>query len=140
MEGHKAQIVEVLQFLAALCHKRSSDAGWWHSVMGEQPLLLEGGDGSIFETNEFVVPTKLMLVVSEVVEALEGHRKGSMDDKLPHRTMIETEIADAHIRLFDLAGALKLDVAGAILEKLEFNRTRPDHQVATRRKPGGKKY
>ena len=31
---------------------------------------------------------KLMLIVSEVAEAMEGHRKNLMDDKLPHRTMI----------------------------------------------------
>lgn len=46
----------------------------------------------------------IMLVVSELAEAMEGHRKELMDDKLPHRPMAEVEIADALIRVLDIAG------------------------------------
>lgn len=49
-----------------------------------------------------------MLMVSEVAEAMEGARKGLQDDKLPHRPMVEVEMADVVIRLADLAGALRL--------------------------------
>lgn len=45
-----------------------------------------------------------MLIVSELSEAMEGDRKNLMDDKLPHRRMLEVEIADAYIRVLDLAG------------------------------------
>jgi len=62
------------------------------------------------------VPERLMLIVSEIAEAMEGHRKGLMDDKLPTRPMLEVELADAVIRIFDLGGGLSLDLGGAIAE------------------------
>jgi len=34
----------------------------------------------------------------------------------------------------------KLDLAGAIEEKLEFNRNRADHKLENRRQDGGKKW
>ncbi len=81
-----------------------------------------------------------MLIVSEVAEAMEGHRKNLMDDKLPHRSMLEVELADVLIRIGDLAGALKLDIAGAVIEKMNFNSNRPDHKIENRLKDGGKKF
>jgi len=71
---------------------------------------------------------------------MEGDRKGLMDDHLPHRSMIEVELADAIIRILDLAGYLKLDIQGVIDEKLEYNKTRSDHQKENRLKQNGKKY
>lgn len=50
----------------------------------------------------------LMLVVTELAEAVEGIRKNLMDDKLPHRTMEEVEMADAYIRLMDYAGGFNI--------------------------------
>lgn len=111
------------------CHAASYQAGWWHEP-----------DGTPLITNKYAVAVKLLLGISELVEAMEGDRKGLMDDKLPHRSMLEVEIADCMIRLYDLAGAYNLDVGGAIEEKMAFNVTRPDHQVIQRRAEGGKKY
>ena len=74
----------------------------------------------------------LCLVHSEISEAMEGARKGLMDDKLPHRPMLEVELADAVIRCFDMAGGLQLDLAGAIAEKLAFNAQRADHKIENR--------
>ena len=74
-----------------------------------------------------------MLIVSEIAEAMEGHRKGLMDDKLPHRLMIEVELADAMLRSADLAGALGLNLGAALAEKMAFNATREDHKIATRK-------
>lgn len=87
-----------------------------------------------------IVPTKLMLIVSELAEAMEGHRKGLQDDKLPHRSMLEVELADALIRLLDLAGKLDLDLGGAYVEKMRFNAVRADHKPEAREADGGKKY
>ena len=47
-----------------------------------------------------------MLVISEIAEAMEGHRKDLMDDKIPHRTMFEVELVDVIIRLMDMASHL----------------------------------
>jgi NTP pyrophosphatase (non-canonical NTP hydrolase) len=82
----------------------------------------------------------LMLAVSELGEALEADRKNLMDDKLPHRPGREVEIADCIIRLLDTAGGLKLDVAGALVEKLAFNARREDHTREHRLSEHGKKY
>lgn len=86
------------------------------------------------------IPVKLMLIVSEVAEAMEGDRKDLMDDHLPHRKMIEVELADAVIRILDLGGKAGLDIAGAIAEKHAYNRNRADHQKENREKAGGKTY
>lgn len=112
--------------LVNICFGASSKAGWWTGV---DPF-----------TDKHVVPAKLMLIVSEVAEAMEGHRKGLMDDKLPHRTMVEVELADAVIRICDLAGALGLDLGGALVEKMAYNRGRLDHKPENRAKEGGKTY
>ena len=63
-----------------------------------------------------------------------------MDRHLPHRKGIEVELADAIIRICDLAGALDLDLSAAIYEKLEYNRNRADHKIENRKSQGGKKY
>jgi NTP pyrophosphatase (non-canonical NTP hydrolase) len=108
-------------------HLLNREAGWWTDLDTGEPLARNVGE-------------LLMLVVSEIAEAMEGHRKNLRDDKLPHRQMIEVELADAVIRIFDLAGGLSLDLGGALAEKLVFNRSRADHQPENRRGKHGKKY
>lgn len=82
----------------------------------------------------------LMLIVSEIAEAMEGVRKDIMDDKLPHRKMEEVELADALIRIFDYAGAHGLDIEGAYQEKRAYNKERADHKVEARKGEGGKQF
>ena len=120
--------------LSNLCHSASYHAGWWHDPKTNESLLHNES------YTPYVIASKLMLIVSEISEAMEGHRKGLNDDKLTDRPMLEVELADAIIRIMDLIGALKLDIGGAINEKLKFNLNRPDHKVENRRKIGGKLY
>jgi len=108
-------------------HQRNVDAGWWTDLTTGQRK-----DRNVGEL--------LMLVVSEVAEAMEGHRKSLPDDKLPHRSMFEVELADVFIRIFDIAGAHKLDLDGAVREKLAYNAQREDHKIETRKAAGGKAY
>jgi len=177
-----------LNELAHQIHQQNVDLGWW-----DEPR--EAG-------------TLLMLVVSEIAEAMEGERKDLMDNHLTHRKMAEVELADAVIRLLDIAGYYNLtlsfnfnennlnqelnflgkkkgsqllaivdiitlaaygslsisqassnmaiseaiefiyyyaslynyDIDSAMLEKIEYNRTRPDHQKENRLATGGKKF
>lgn len=71
---------------------------------------------------------KIMLMVTELAEAVEGLRgapfPGIPDDKLPHRPMLEAELADTVIRIMNYGTHCGLDVAGAIVEKAAFNATR----------------
>lgn len=136
-------IADAGELLQNACHGASYSAGWWgHNASGldlrevirnpQNPTeaLLAGA----------LVAQKLCLSHSELSEAMEGHRKGLPDDKLPHRPMIEVELADTVIRIADLAGALGLDLGGAIAEKLAYNATRPDHKKEARESAGGKAY
>jgi hypothetical protein len=79
-------------------HEHNVNVGWWPSEVkrgfDEEYLLLE----------------KLQLILTEVAEATEGLRKNLMDDKLPHRKMVEVEIADALIRYLDYGGRINLDI------------------------------
>jgi hypothetical protein len=84
--------------------------------------------------------TMIALCHSELSEALEGARKDLWDDHLTHRPMSEVELADCIIRILDLAGREGYDVAGALAEKHEYNRTRADHQLKNREAEGGKKF
>jgi NTP pyrophosphatase (non-canonical NTP hydrolase) len=54
--------------------------------------------------------------------------------------MLEVELADALIRICDLAGAMQLDLGGAVREKLDYNATRADHKFEARTAEGGKAY
>jgi NTP pyrophosphatase (non-canonical NTP hydrolase) len=111
--------------LVTWCHE--ANRHWWQDPATGAPVRVNVGE-------------KLMLVVSELAEAMEGDRKGLKDDKLPARSMLEVELADAVIRIFDLAGRLGLDLGGALVEKMAYNATRADHKPEARLAAGGKKY
>ena len=100
---------------------------WWVDPETKQPIERNIGE-------------LIALCHSELSEALEAARKGLKDDHLPHRDGLTVELADNIIRVFDMAGGLKLDLAGAIVEKLAYNRTRYDHSHEARLKEGCKKF
>lgn len=131
-------IADAGNILVAQCHGASAAAGWWTDITTGNDLIAEIRSGSLL--GKALVGQKLCLVHSKVSEGMEGHRKGLPDDKLPHRPMIEVELADAVIRIADLAGALGLDLGGAIAEKLAFNAQRQDHKIENRQAEGGKAY
>lgn len=94
-----------------------------------------------FWDKERNVGEMLMLVSSELGEAMEAHRKGKFakwEDYHKHvakvgakkifevciKDSFEDEIADATIRLLDMAAGLDVDLEKHIQSKLDYNRTR----------------
>ena len=84
--------------MSDLCHSIARSKGFWDK-----------------ERN---IGEALMLVVTELAEAMEAHRK---QDKVN----FDEELADTFIRLFDLCGGLGIDIEAEILKKCEKNKQRP---------------
>lgn len=126
--------------LSEIVHQKNVQAGWWTDLATGEDLRGFKPGPEILSNAKRDVLNLLCLVHSEVSEACEGVRKNLPDDKLPHRSMFEVELADVFIRIFDIAGAHKLDLGGAIAEKLNFNAVREDHQIENRKGENGKKH
>jgi len=84
------------------CHQSAKEKGFWEK------------DRNVGEM--------LMLVVSELGEAIEAHRHGDMG--LERKDTFEDELADTAIRLFDMCGGLGIDLEKQIEWKMGFNATR----------------
>lgn len=119
----------IISILAREC-RTANDTWWKDPKTGE---LLKRNRGEL-----------LMLIVSELAEAMEGHRKNKMDDKLTHFKMFDVELIDALIRIFDLMGEEMMirtvDYDTIFAEKMAFNSIRADHKPETRLRENGKKY
>ena len=81
------------QELSQQLHEFNLEKGWWDKWLDDKFKRF---------------PTAIMLVHTEFSEAVEGLRADLMDTHLPHLKMFDVEIADALIRLLDLAGALEV--------------------------------
>jgi len=87
-----------LNELAQICHSIAVEKGFWEK-----------------ERN---IGEALMLIVTELAEAMEGYRKQDKEN-------FKEELADAFIRLLDLCGGLKIDIEDEIVRKSMKNKNRP---------------
>lgn len=104
----------MIRKIAKEIHQNARERGWWP----------EGPD------NVNNIPEKLALVHSEISEALEEYRnhKLSAGIYMDHSTKPEgfgIELADAVIRIFDLAEYLQIDIQECIEIKMDYNKSRP---------------
>ena len=87
-------------------HRTAIEHGWW-----EKPRPV----GEV-----------LMLMVTELAEAMEAYRSGNSEsEKIPGFSQMEEELADVVIRLLDFAGGEDLDIEGALIAKMLYNEKRP---------------
>lgn len=124
---HNAELAEAGAVLSMACHGNAHGRGWW-----VDPVTGEEKDRNIGEL--------LCLVHSEISEAMEGARKNLQDPHLPQYSNMNVELADAVIRIFDIAGAQGVNLGEIIAAKLTYNATRADHNLSVRAQANGKKF
>lgn len=103
-------LIAAFDFAVDEVHGNAVAHGWWDNEPADV-------------TTSNVV--KVALMHTELSEATEALRQGDPpDDKLPEFSSFEVELADAMIRIMDLAGKRKLRLGAAIVAKHAYNRTR----------------
>ena len=115
-----------IEDLMLYCHASAVAGGWYQDPKTKEPSKRNFGE-------------IIALIHSELSEALEGARQDLQSDKIPKFTAVEEELADALIRIFDVAGALNLHLGAAFIAKFKYNQTRPDHKLENRAE-GGKQF
>lgn len=119
-----------LNALRNAIHKNAINKGFYE-INDEQPIIN--------------IPERLMLIVSELGEALEAYRKNHYSNYMDYfdsegvitgrfnkyafesyiKDSFEDELADSIIRILDLCGHLNIDIQQHIELKMKYNETRP---------------
>lgn len=127
MKTRLQEIATDINLAADYCNEQAIKGGWWHDLETGKPKERNKGE-------------MLMLMVSEIAEAMEAVRKNKMDDHLPNRKGEGVELADCVIRIMDYCANYGLDLGGCMAEKIAYNAQRADHKPENRKLAGGKAF
>lgn len=100
-------IIDGINTARDACHYTAVEKGWWRTTRS--------------------TPECLMLMVSEISEALEEYRNNAeayyVKDGKPEGVAVE--LADAMIRILDYCGFYNINIGEIMIEKMRYNETRP---------------
>lgn len=111
---------EIHKALTRQCFRTADEHGWWNDKDTDLPLTPE--------QRIALIPEKLMLMVTEIAEAMEEYRNGSpsvyVKDGKPEGLL--AELADTEIRIRDLVGGLGLvdEYSDTVVAKMAYNEGR----------------
>ena len=111
----EAIVTTNLRTIQEIAHNTAREKGFWEDTSTPITPFEETLDA---DWDRRLVSEKIALIHSEVSEALEELRDGTLEK-------FGGELADIIIRTADLAGAMKLDLAALVVAKLEANKARP---------------
>lgn len=104
-------------------HNTAVEKGWWKDRRFIEHLCVGNYSQSCQANIDLAC---IALIISELSEAMEAIRHGNpLDDKIPRFKGTEAELADAVIRIMDLADERGWRVGEAIIAKAEMNKGRP---------------
>lgn len=105
------KFIDEFNRIQRIVHKNAIDKGFWNDTDAKQTGHVLG---------------KLMLIVSEIAEAGEAARSYyPLSDKINDYGNFEEELADAIIRIMDLAERMGVQVSEAVIAKMQYNTNRP---------------
>ena len=111
----------VLDQMATNVYSANKAQGFWEDT----EAAIKSADTASSPTIKAYTAQKLMLIVSEVSEALEADRKDLLDSHLPEYPGLQVELADAIIRILDMCGGYNIPIGEIVEAKLEYNASRP---------------
>ncbi|WP_050607245.1 MazG nucleotide pyrophosphohydrolase domain-containing protein [Clostridium niameyense] len=94
-------------------HENAVDKGFWDNWVWIKRDRLQGHTEHYYNA----INTNLLEIVREVTEAMEGLRRGDMDN-------FKEELADTVIWIADLCGGLEIDLEEEIRKKMRINKER----------------
>ncbi len=98
-------------------HDNAKNKGFYEDIeLIKSIYAVDSKEYKMFLNN--ALATRLMLINCEVAEAVEGLRKGDLEN-------FREELADIFIRLGDLCGSLNINIEEEIIKKMKKNKERP---------------